>query len=112
LTLLYAAIGILLACIAAKAGTGETKSVQSRLSVAGLAAKCFKGEDIYERPKKKIYELFVENEVGVRDQRCPKVAIVASRRGGWKYELIEKDEQSNAVDPTGNKTAQTYIQPL
>ncbi|PMD35074.1 hypothetical protein L207DRAFT_588563 [Hyaloscypha variabilis F] len=114
LTLLYAVIGILLAYIAVKAGTDETKSVQSRLSVAGLAAKCFEGEDICERPKKEIYELFAENEVGARDQRCPKVSIVASRRGGWKYELMEKDEQSNAVfvDLAGNKTAQTYIQPL
>jgi hypothetical protein len=39
---------------------------------------------------------------------------MASRRGGWKYELMEKDEQSNAVliDSIGSKTALPYIQPL
>jgi len=114
LTLLYAAIGILLGYIAAKAGTGETKSVQGHLSVAGLAAKCFEREDICEGPMKEIHELFAENEIGARDQRCSKVSIMASRRGGWKYELMEKDEQSNAVliDSIGSKTALPYIQPL
>jgi hypothetical protein len=79
-----------------------------------LAAKCFESEDIYEGPTKEIYELFAENEVGARDQRCAKVSIVASRRGGWKYELMEKDEQDNGVfvDSIGSKTAQPYIRPV
>lgn len=81
LTLLYAAVGILLACMAARAGVGETKNVQGRLSVAGLAAKCFESEDRYEGPTKEIPDLFAENEVGARDQRCSKVSIIASNRG-------------------------------
>jgi hypothetical protein len=46
LALLYAAVGVVLAFMAVRAGTSETKSVQGRLSVAGLTAKCFeKGTD-------------------------------------------------------------------
>jgi hypothetical protein len=110
LTLLYIAIGIILAYIAAKAGTGETKSVRGHLSLAGLTAKCFESEDISEQPRKDMYELFAENEFGARDQKCAKVSIVASRRGGWKYELMERDELGNSVfvDELGSKTPWTH----
>ncbi|KAN0095511.1 hypothetical protein V8E51_016222 [Hyaloscypha variabilis] len=112
LTLLYAAVGIVLACMAAHAGTGETKSVQGHLSVAGLTAKCFENRGRYEGPVKEVSEMFSENEVGARDQRCAKVSIVSSTRGGWKYELMERDEQGNpvSIQHVGSKTPQAQIQ--
>jgi hypothetical protein len=112
LTLLYAAVGIVLACMAALAGTGETKSVQGHLSVAALTAKCFENRDRYEGPVKEVSEMFSENEVGARDQRCAKVSIVSSTRGGWRYELMERDEQGNPVSirHVGSKTPQAQIQ--
>jgi hypothetical protein len=110
LTLLYAAVGIVLAFMAAQAGAGETKNVHGRLSVAGLAAKCFESEDRYEGPAKEIHDLFAENEIGARDHRCSKVSIVASDRGGWKYDLIEKDEEANSVGLTSkdSKSLEPY----
>jgi hypothetical protein len=92
LNLLYAVVGVVLALMAAKTGPGETKNVQGRLSVAGLTAQCFESEDRYEGPAKEIQDLFAEKEVGARDHRCLKVSIVALNRGGWKYDLITKDE--------------------
>jgi hypothetical protein len=114
LALLYAAVGVLLAFMAVRAGVSETKNVQGRLSVAGLAAKCFESEDRYEGPTKEIHGLFAENEVGDRDQRCPKVSIVVSERGGWKYELIEKDEHANSVIFTskGSKNLEPHSWPV
>jgi len=114
LTLLYAAVGIVLAFMAAQAGAGETKNVHGRLSVAGLAAKCFESEDRYEGPAKEIHDLFAENEVGARDHRCSKVSIVASDRGGWKYDLIEKDEEANSVGLTskGSKSLEPHSRPV
>jgi hypothetical protein len=110
LTLLYASVGILLACMAAQGGTGEAKIVQGYLSVAGLAAKCFENEDRCDAPVREVEELFAEKEVGARDQRCSKVSLVASRRGGWKYELMERDGMGNAVliDELGSKTPWTH----
>jgi hypothetical protein len=92
LALLYAVVGVILAFMAAQAGAGETKNVQGRLSVAGLVAKCFESEDRREGPAKEIQDLFAETEVGARDDQCSKVSIIASDRGGWKYDLITKDE--------------------
>jgi hypothetical protein len=97
LTLAYAAVGILLACMAVHAGIGETKSVQGHLSFAGLAAKCFENKNRYQGPVKEVCEMFAENEIGTRDQRCTKVSIVASCHGGWKYDLVAKDGQGNAM---------------
>ncbi|KAH8750642.1 hypothetical protein BGZ57DRAFT_967313 [Hyaloscypha finlandica] len=110
LTLLYASVGILLACMAAQGGTGEAKIVQGYFSVTGLAAKCFENEDRCEAPVREVEELFAEKEVGARDQRCSKVSLVASRRGGWKYELMERDGMENAVliDELGSKTPWTH----
>jgi hypothetical protein len=112
LTLIYAAIGVLLACIAARAGPGLIKNVQGRLSIAGLVAKCFESEERCDGPTKEIQDLFEENEFGARDQKCPKVAIVASGRGGWKYDLIGQDERGNSVTLTsrGNQSFEPYAQ--
>jgi len=67
LTLLYATIGIILACIALQSGPNITKNIQGRLSVAGRAAKCFESNERCEGPTKEIKDLFEENEVGERD---------------------------------------------
>jgi hypothetical protein len=106
LSLLYAAIGILLACVALRARPGVSNNVQGRLSVSGLAAKCFESEERCEGPTKEVQNLFEENEVGARDQKCPKVAIVASGRGGWKYDLVGQDERGDSATLTsrGNKS--------
>jgi hypothetical protein len=114
LTLLYAVIGIVLALMAAQTGPSETKNVQGRLSVAGLAAKCFESEDNYEGPAKEIHDMFAENEVAARDRRCPKVSILASNLGGWKYDLITKDEEPNFVglNSEGNKTLEPLHRPV
>lgn len=92
LNLLYAAVGVILAVMAAHTGPRETKNVQGRLSVAGLTAKCFESKDRFEGPAKEIQDLFAEKEVGTGDHRYSKVSIVASDNGGWKYDLITKDE--------------------
>lgn len=112
LTLIYAAIGALLACIAARAGPGLIKNIQGRLSIAGLVAKCFESEERCNKPTKEIQDLFEENELGARDQKRPKVAIVASGRGGWKYDLIGQDERGNSVTLTsrGNQSFEPYVQ--
>jgi hypothetical protein len=92
LNLLYAVVGVILAVMAARTGPSETKNVQGRLSVAGLTAKCFESRDRFEGPAKEIQDLFAEKEVGAGDHRYSKVSIVASDCGGWKYDLITKDE--------------------
>jgi hypothetical protein len=92
LNLLYAVVGVVLAVIAAGTGPSETKNVQGRLSMAGLAAKCFESTGRCEGPAKEIQDLFAEKEFRDRDRRYLKVSIVASDRGGWKYDLIRKDE--------------------
>jgi hypothetical protein len=111
LSLLYAAIGILLACMALRARPGVSNNIQGRLSVGGLAAKCFEGEERCEGSAKEIQDLFEENEVGARDQKCPKVAIVASGRGGWKYDLVGQDERRNSATLTsrGNKSVEPFV---
>jgi hypothetical protein len=92
LNLVYAVVGVVLAVMAARTGPGETKNVQGRLNVAGLAAMCFESKDRCEGPAKEIQDLFAEKEVGAGDQRYLKVSIVPSDRGGWKYDLITKSE--------------------
>jgi hypothetical protein len=63
LCLLYAAVGILLACMALRARPRVSNNIQSRLSVTGLAAKCFESEERCEGPTKEIQDLFEENEI-------------------------------------------------
>jgi hypothetical protein len=92
LNLVYAVAGVVLAVMAARTGPGETKNVQGRLNVTGLAAMCFESKVRCEGPAKEIQDLFAEKEVGTRDQRYLKVSIVPSDRGGWKYNLITKSE--------------------
>ncbi|PMD22228.1 hypothetical protein NA56DRAFT_702582 [Hyaloscypha hepaticicola] len=114
LSLLYAAVGILLACMALRARPSVSNNIQGRLSVAGLAAKCFEGEERSEGPTKEIQDLFGENEVGARDQEGPKVAIVASGRGGWKYDLVGQDERRNSATLTsrGNKSVEPFVRTI
>lgn len=114
LSLLYAAVGILLASMALRARPSVTNNIQGRLSVTGLAAKCFESEERCEGPTKEIRDLFEENEVGERDQKCPTVAIVASGRGGWKYDLVRRDERGNSATLTsrGNKSIEPYVRPV
>jgi hypothetical protein len=111
LSLLYAAVGILLACIALRARPSVSNNIQGRLSVTGLAAQCFESEERREGPTKEIQDLFEENEVRARDQKCPKVAIVASGRGGWKYDLVGQDERRNSATLTsrGNKSVEPFV---
>jgi len=92
LSLVYAVVGVVLAVMAARTGPGETKNVQGRLNVAGLAAMCFESKDRCEGPAKDIQDLFAEKEAGAGDQGYLKVSIVPSDRGGWKYDLITKSE--------------------
>jgi hypothetical protein len=114
LSLLYAVVGILLACMAFRARPGVSNNVQDRLSVTGLAAKCFESEDRCEGPATEIKDLFEENEVGARDQKCPKVAIVASGRRGWKYDLLWQEEReiSATLNARGNKSIEPIVRTL
>jgi hypothetical protein len=111
LSLRYAAVGTLLASMALRARPGISNNIQGRLSVSGLAAKCFESEERCEVPTKEVQNLFGENEVGARDQKCPKVAIVASDRGGWKYDLVGEDERGSSATLTsrGNKSIEPYV---
>jgi hypothetical protein len=88
LNLLYAAVGIIMAIIAARAKPNESKNVQGRLSVAGLIAMCFESKDKVEGPVKKVEEMFAEKDIRVKDHSCEKVSVVKSDYGGWKYELL------------------------
>jgi hypothetical protein len=98
--------------MAVQGGTRDIKILQGHLSVAALVAKCFENEDRCEAPVKVVSEMFVEKEVGARDQRCAKVSLVASDRGGWKYELMERDALGGAVvvEVLDSKTLQAHAQ--
>jgi hypothetical protein len=58
--------------------------------------------------------LFAENEIGARDERCSKVSIVISDRGGWKYDLIERNENANSVTFTSksSKSLEPHSRPV
>ncbi len=73
---------------AAQARPSETKNVQGRLSVAGLAATCFETRERVEGPARKVEDLFAEEEWGRKDQSCSKVGIVESNNGGGEYEVL------------------------
>ncbi|KAH8658786.1 hypothetical protein BGZ60DRAFT_127140 [Tricladium varicosporioides] len=91
LNLIYAVGGVALAVLAARTGASETKSVKERVSVAGLAAKCFESTDRFEGPSEDITDLFTEKQVAATGHGFSKVSIVASERGGWRYDLITRD---------------------
>jgi hypothetical protein len=92
LNLLYAVVGVVLAVMAARTGPSETKNVQGRISVAGLAANCFESQARVEGPAMELEDLFEEKDIGARDPKCSIVSIVASGRGGWKLGLIATEQ--------------------
>jgi hypothetical protein len=83
-------------------------------ALLGWQRSALRARTDYEGPTKEIPDLFAENEVGARDQRCSKVSIIASERGGWKYELIEKGEYANSVTLTskGSKSLEPHSRPV
>ncbi|KAN0104362.1 hypothetical protein V8E51_010107 [Hyaloscypha variabilis] len=88
LTLLYATIGIILACIALQSRPDITKNIQGRLSVAGRAAKCFESNERCEGPTKEIKDL------------------------GWKYDLIRQEDReiSATITTRGDKNLEPDVE--
>lgn len=87
LNLLYALLGILLMLYTlCFAKPSETRDVQARLSLSGLAYFCFEDEGRTRAPVEKVERLFEERAGG--QGVCQKVGMVRTEEGGWKYSLL------------------------
>jgi hypothetical protein len=82
----YALVGLLLGLLALCFSSSETKDVQARLSVAGMAAALFESGERNASRVESIEGLFVER-VSRRDAASKRVGIVRAAQGGWAYKL-------------------------
>ncbi|CZS99954.1 uncharacterized protein RCO7_01693 [Rhynchosporium graminicola] len=79
-------LGCVLLGFAVKAGKGETREVQARMSVGGVVASLFEGER-GERPVVEVDDLFEERKGGraVSDGAGLRVGVVKTESGGWRF---------------------------
>ncbi|CZT42240.1 uncharacterized protein RSE6_02097 [Rhynchosporium secalis] len=79
-------LGCVLLGFAVKAGKGETREVQARMSVGGVVASLFEGER-GERPVVEVDDLFGERKGGraVSDGAGLRVGVVKTESGGWRF---------------------------
>ncbi|XMA10671.1 hypothetical protein WAI453_003462 [Rhynchosporium graminicola] len=79
-------LGCVLLGFAVKAGRGETREVQARMSVGGVVASLFEGER-GERPVVEVDDLFEERKGGcaVSDGAGLRVGVVKTESGGWRF---------------------------
>ena len=78
--------GPLLGLLALCFSSSETKDVQARLSVAGMAAALFESGERNASRVESIEGLFVER-VSRQDAAGKRVSIVRAAQGGWAYKL-------------------------